>query len=135
MSSMNQIQKLRLPLILVAISAVCGAVLTNVDALYLAGTFGAAVFALLVPLAYVIPEYRGTIRTVMSLKVLAAFAAFFAIGSASAAILRSIYGSRENAVGDIGGVGSWMVATVGLLAFVVSSYMKVVDVKRINLAG
>ena len=105
-------------------------VFTNFDSLYLAGTIGAALLALLTPTAYLAGEYRTALRSIAAVKVLFVVIVILALGSAAAAVFRASYGSRENAIADIGGVGSWAFATLALIACTAVAYVYASDNNR-----
>ena len=114
---------LRLPLILACVAGAFGMVFTSFDALYLVGTIGAALFALLTPMAYLAGAYREALRSVTTVKVLCMMIVVLAIASAAAAVFRASYGSREDEIADIGGVGSWAFATLSLVACTALAYV------------
>ena len=100
---------------------------TSFDSLYLVGTIGAALFALLTPMAYLAGEYKEAQKRVTAVRVLCMVIVVLALGSAAAAVFRASYGSRDNAIADIGGVGSWAFATQALIACTAVAYVSAND--------
>ena len=118
---------LRIPLILACVAGAFGMVFTNFDSLYLVGTIGAALFALLTPMAYLAGEYREALRSVTTVRIFSIVIVFLALGSAAAAVFRASFGSRQDAIADIGGVGSWAFATLALIACTAVAYVSAED--------
>lgn len=122
---MTQSKRLAIVVVTASLAAFSGIVITQMNGLYGVGNMGAIFFAVMTPFMFLVQGNRTAIKTDAGIRFLFIASIALVIGSVSASLVRLSFGSREDAIGDIGGIGAWVLSTGLLLVCVSMAYGKV----------
>lgn len=109
-----------IPAVFAVLTVACGLFLTRLDSLYVPGHSAALVFALAAPMSYSWLGRKSRLNGGTNRPLFVGLLVFAVLSALASGIMISM-GSAVNASGDIGGIGMWLLSTVGLLGFSIAA--------------